>query len=228
MSTRRALVVFGLLAIAAQTACAGDSPTSPIDPVAITDVSDTTYSDQLHADATFGAAPTESPAAVRSAGDTTVTVMMVDPNRAMSFAVAPAHKIFFPNNTICDPATSSYGPTAWDEPCTKLTAPIEVTARAYTTPEGYPRVDFMPALRFSHKGNLSVTLWLKDRSTDPAQFFTVLYCPDAPAGTTAVCVDESEADRKQSTHADRSRGLLYRRLKHFSGYTVGVGRSSLR
>ena len=39
------------------------------------------------------------------------------------------------------------------------------------------------------------------------------------------CVDESLTDPSMRTFGDAVSGLLGRRIKHFSGYSVGVGRS---
>src|ERR1700730_14858445 len=52
-------------------------------------------------------------------------------NGATDFTVKPSggvyflgnHAIVFPARSICDPATSSYGPGEWDAPCTPLNRP---------------------------------------------------------------------------------------------------------
>src|SRR5687768_10882708 len=37
--------------------------------------------------------------------------------------------VYFPPNSICEPATTSYGPTEWDKPCTPATRDIHIVAR---------------------------------------------------------------------------------------------------
>ena len=37
--------------------------------------------------------------------------------------------VYFPPNSICDPATTSYGPTEWDKPCTPAAGDVHIVAR---------------------------------------------------------------------------------------------------
>ena len=132
------------------------------------------------------------------------------------------HRLKLPAGTICDPGTSGYGALVWDAPCATSTGPVTIKARYYTNAEGHPRVDFSPALRFkpNAKGEV-VTLYLLDRQAATSGGFTIYYCPDA-----LPCVDESLLDSSVATRTDPANGYLYRRLKHFSGYVVAVGRNA--
>lgn len=197
------------LAATALAACAPpDAPTAP----------------RAAAVATFakGSSPSDkgSPKpVVTKYGDTTVTTFTVDPTIKAAYGIAGEHKIkFFPGN-ICDPAQSTYGPTEWNQPCVPLTTPITITARSWRDAQRHPRVDFSPALRFVRaKGNLP-RLYLLDKRSDASEL-EILYCPDV-----GTCVDESIADPELATQYDKTAGFLYRDIKHFSGYGVGIGRS---
>jgi len=48
-----------------------------------------------------------------------------------------------------------------------------------------------------------------------AENWRILFCPVADR---QGCVDESQFDKSLTTKIDFKRGLVYRRIKHFSGY----------
>jgi len=131
------------------------------------------------------------------------------------------HKLVLPPGTICDPLRSGYGPSEWDAPCARITRPVTITARASVNQAGRARVDFSPALRFrpNTMGEV-VSLFLLDREAASSDGFTILYCADSGA-----CVDDAATDPSVGTLVEPSTGFIFRRLKHFSGYTIGVGRS---
>jgi hypothetical protein len=150
----------------------------------------------------------------------TVTVT-VYPNSTVTMTVGD-HRLKLPAGTICAP-TSSYGASEWDKPCATSTGGVTITAKASVNASGHARVDFSPRLRF--KPNASgqvVTLYLLDKEAAAARGFTVLYCADG----AVICIDESATDASVATKVDATNGFLYRRLKHFSGYSIGVGRST--
>src|SRR3712207_2879784 len=66
-------------------------------------------------------------------GDTTVTSFTLNGNGGSWVIVAGEHELTFDKglSSVCDPATSSYGPGEWDKPCTPATAPITVTAKVW-------------------------------------------------------------------------------------------------
>ena len=57
------------------------------------------------------------------------------------------HAVVFPSQSVCDPATSSYGPGTWDDPCIPLQSPISVHAEVRRV-NGQTAVDFTPSLLF--------------------------------------------------------------------------------
>jgi hypothetical protein len=212
MRTRRLLPPTAIALATILLACSG-AATGPSAPAAAPDASPTPV------------APSPATPPAGSVADTLVTTFTINPGTATT-RVLGEHKVQFPADAVCDPATSSYGPGTWDAPCAPLGRgqKVTVTARSYTTAEGEPRVDFAPALRFVPAADKAVVLSLKHKPNaagpQPASDnAAILYCPDASA-----CVDEALADETLVTQADLKGGFLFRRIKHFSGYSVGVGR----
>ena len=157
------------------------------------------------------------------------------------FRVGP-HSVYFPANSICDPAQSTYGPTEWDKPCTVISDSIEIHAevqKSLTT--GKPAIRFWPDLRFAPdttdadttagapvSENWVVLYMFTDEALNATtdaevasleQKYRILWAP--LAGDLGI--DESSTDSSLKTRILKSEGLVYRRVKHFSGYQVGSG-----
>ena len=147
-----------------------------------------------------------------------ITSFMVHPGRATSQLLGE-HRIKFDADAICDPRTSTYGPGEWDAPCEVARSPVRVTATTWRDANGRPRVDFEPALRFHPDAN--VTLYLMDREASADTANATIYWVD-PLGNL---VDESLTDPSVATYVGPN-GFLFRRLKHFSGYVIVIGRES--
>jgi len=138
----------------------------------------------------------------------------------------------FPANSVCDPSVSSYGPGTWDSDCATLGNGQSITVKAtygFTVSDG-PVVDFSPALRFNPKTTVTIStdLYAPVLTTFRAWFlanpsalryFGVYYTPDF--GTTAF----TDAGRDESlvTHVNLTTGIVWRRIKHFSGYNISSG-----
>ena len=137
------------------------------------------------------------------------------------FQLGP-HAISFPSHGICDPATSTYGVGTWDEPCTPLEQPISIHAEIRRA-NGKEWVDFTPSLRFvpTSMGSEGVYLWLKVDSTyaptasDP---LNILWMP-APG---LPGIDEASSDPDLATQYSAENQVVFRRIKHFSGYMVAA------
>ena len=139
------------------------------------------------------------------------------------------HGIFFPAGAICDPATSTYGPEHWDEPCDVTGEPVAIHAEVRTH-DGRSWVDFTPALRFAPSADS--TQWVQiymysDAAYDPDNL------PDLAIywsqNLEEIGVDESIDDPSLRTFVDVDKGIAFRRIKHFSTYNVSVGvRSEVR
>lgn len=156
-------------------------------------------------------AVTARPALVTYAGSKTFTYV---PSKEITASIGD-HRVTLAAWGVCDPDVSSYGPGTWDDACTVLTRPIDITATTYIDASGHPFVVFQPALRFV-PGRVS-TLYLKDKTASLDVFAKIVYCNDS--GTS--CVDESLTDPTLLTFRDKD--IFYRRIKHFSGYNVAAG-----
>src|SRR5690349_7150414 len=143
------------------------------------------------------------------------------------------HAIYFPANAICDPSTSSYGPTEWDAPCTPATEPIRFHAEVRVV-DGRSYVDFTPAVRFVPTNDPASSVWLYMKtsalSTNPdsakamLRRMSVLYSMQIGD----VGVNEALADPSLRTYVWLDGGIAFRKIKHFSGYNVYDGWSRPR
>jgi hypothetical protein len=152
----------------------------------------------------------------RRSGDTTITVLWVTLNASAgtSLDIGNGSRITFPYaaGSICDPASSSYGPGTWDSPCAPASRPVRITAKSWVAKKtGKLATEFQPALRFVPGRPAMVALTLKDAALAGTR---VDYCADG------TCVDESAADPSLATQLDAPNGFARRAIKHFSGYTV--------
>ena len=139
------------------------------------------------------------------------------------------HGVWFPANSICDPALSSYGPTEWDKPCTTITSPIAIHAEIREQ-GGLPYVVFTPDLRFAPATRKA------NGSLDPKRFVNLyMYIGGSPASDAgsleikwvadegSAPLSEDEADPTLQTRRMERGKVVYRRVKHFSGYLVAAG-----
>jgi len=170
-------------------------------------------------------APNAMVAINRMAPDSTSATFTVNGNGGI-FSMGP-HHVYFPARAICDPAKSSYGPTEWDKPCEPLASSITIKAEVRVT-NGVPWVFFTPNLRFVPSSYPSRWVWLYLESRRPispsdVDRFTILWFSEAGADP----INESLADPTLVTHIWPETGLVYRRIKHFSGYQVHDGRASV-
>jgi hypothetical protein len=133
------------------------------------------------------------------------------------------HAVVFPAHSICDPATSSYGESEWDAPCTPLNRPITITARVSTV-NGIKAVDFSPSIRFVPSANPSRWVWLfmhtpEARGTSDLSQFSILFAQTLGASPE----NDAAQDASLRTYVDTRSGVSFRRIKHFSGYVVAAG-----
>jgi len=148
-----------------------------------------------------------------------------------SFNVNGMFTVNFPKNSVCDPDQSTYGPGEWDKPCVTLSGnkTIALQATVQLTSTGVT-VDFQPALRFSPDAQVTI-------STDifaPMIVASRGYLYSHPAAARPLAVYYSPAlgaslvpdylsDRTAVTHVDLSTGKIWRRIKHFSGWSQTSG-----
>jgi hypothetical protein len=135
------------------------------------------------------------------------------------------HAVVFPASSICDPATSSYGPGTWDSPCDPAKDPIAIHAEVRTTKAG-TWIDFTPALRFVPAKSAKDYVWIVMYNpnlvgaTDLSKF-GILYSP----ALGAMPVADANDDPTSKTYIDTFGATATRRIKHFSGWWNSSGRS---
>ena len=138
----------------------------------------------------------------------------VDPTRDQSFNLGPNH-LDIPAGGICNLVKSGYGPKYWDKPCQPQKDPVELTVIIKNAASEHPSIDFYPAMRFNPKRTVNLFMYAPHVTRDDAKNWQMLYCPDLGS-----CFDESLTDASLATHIDYDNNVLFRRVKHFSGYTV--------
>lgn len=143
----------------------------------------------------------------------------VDPTRPTTLNFGE-HTVTFPAGSICDPATSGYGESLWDAPCTPLRSPLVISA-TWSETAWHSYIDFQPALRFVPTSDPShwVVLSMKEKEhvIQSYRYFIAWQRP-----SDGVWINEGLSDPTMSTSADDSDDRITRRLKHFSGYTVAA------
>jgi hypothetical protein len=149
----------------------------------------------------------------------TIQTLRIDPNVSRTYAFGE-NWIYFPMRSICDPATSGYGPTLWDAPCTPLAHPITVTVH-WSSKGGHAFAKFSPDLRFVPADARSTSRWVilslhDHRRIHDLDAYSILY--DGPNGW----VDESLTDATLRAWIDPLHNSVVRRVKHFSGYMVAA------
>jgi hypothetical protein len=210
MRRTRWIAVGPLLTFAALAGCS-DRVVSPVEAPSIA------------APASIAFAPEGRPSLDLAGGspDSTAVDFTVGPNGGVFFT--GNHAVFFPSQSICDPATSSYGPGTWDQPCSLLQTTLNVHAEVRNR-NGQVWVDFKPSLRFVPSTNPARWVWILMREPDAVgatgdlSRFNILWA-DALGGTT---VDETPLDPTLRTYVDTWQGITMRRIKHFTGYTAGA------
>lgn len=135
------------------------------------------------------------------------------------------HAVVFPAQSVCDPATSEYGPSTWDLPCEPLQTQLKVHAEVRRK-NGQTWVDFTPSLRFVPSSSPSKWVWIvmyapdaKNETTDLSRF-NILWA-ESIGGKT---IDEVATDTSLRTYVDSWQGIALRRIKHFSGYALASGK----
>jgi hypothetical protein len=138
----------------------------------------------------------------------------IDPTRDQSFNLGPNH-LDIPAGGICNLTRSGYGPQYWDRPCQSQRLPVVLTVIIKNANSEHPSIDFFPAMRFNPSTKVQLFMYAPRVSRREAKNWQMLYCPDHGG-----CFDESRTDESLLTGVDYTNNVLFRRVKHFSGYTV--------
>jgi hypothetical protein len=166
-------------------------------------------------------APTQAEKALVGVADGTSRVTF-DPSQDQVFSLGP-NRLEIPAGAVCALGTSSYGPQYWNSPCMAETRLVRLTVTVRDANSDHPSVDFQPAMRFSPSKTVSLYMYVPRVSRTDARNWLILYCPPSGSGS-GKCVNEAEFDRDLRTYVDYDASVLFRRLKHFSLFSVD-GRS---
>ena len=192
---------FVLLAAAlVLSACSGESTTAP--------------TSQVSAKSTPSMfVPTAAAKALIGVVDGTYAVTL-DPTKDNSLNLGPNH-LDIPAFGICNLVFSGYGPGYWDRSCQPQIQPLVLTVVIKNASSAHPSIDFYPAMRFNPYKTVQLYMYAPNVSINDAINWKMLYCPDLGG-----CFDESLTDASLATKIDYTNNVLFRRVKHFSGYTV--------
>ena len=126
-------------------------------------------------------------------------------------------KLTMPANALCA-QNQGYGREYWNLPCELEKSPVTFVA-TWTVEDGAGSISFNHDRRFNPaaKVYLSVKTSKGWKNTE-----AILWLEGE--GSKAQWVDEGTYDRDMKTYT-RGRDLMWRRLKHFSGYNMGEGAS---
>jgi len=141
--------------------------------------------------------------------------------------------VVIPAGAVCDPRTTAYGPAHWDSECAPANRDITVQVVAETHKDRVS-IDFKPDLRFRPSAgwvtvrtaaysNLLTSDAVRQMPGNSSYFsnFVMLYVPSG--GQAHIDEVRSTGDPSLVTHVDRATGIVWRRVKHFSGYMVTAG-----
>jgi hypothetical protein len=158
--------------------------------------------------------PNASAKALYGVSDGTYTLTF-DPTQDQSFNIGLNH-IDMPANSVCNIAESTYGVSHWSESCAPEADSVTITVTISGATSDNPRIDFQPAMRFSPDKN--VELFMYTPTATLSDSWKLSYC-DAEN----VCVDEAKTDSELQSFVDHDASVVFRRIKHFSGYLVNQG-----
>jgi hypothetical protein len=146
-----------------------------------------------------------------------------------TISVGGLFNVNFPAGSICDPDLSSYGEGTWDSSCVTLNRSIQITSTVRLTASGLA-VDFQPALRFAPGKVVTISTDIfapviranRDffaRNPSALRALALYYSPFLGGSR----VPDYIGDRSLVTHIDLQTGRIWRRVKHFSGYSLTSG-----
>jgi hypothetical protein len=190
------LAISGVLLVG----CAGET-TAPV-------LSDSTFQ---YAQSPF--APTAAKRALVGVSDGTYE-FDVDPSKEQKLYLG-SNALFIPPNSVCNLDTSSYGVEHWNEDCKPQKTPFRITAVVRNAASEHPSIDFYPALRFAPTKTVNLYFYVPSGNAAERANFIMNYCNDEGA-----CYDESLVDPTLATQFNAEYSVVYRRIKHFSGYII--------
>ena len=155
--------------------------------------------------------PTDAQKALRGLNDGTYS-FRIDPEKAQTLALG-ASRLSIPADAICKLGRSGYGAGHWDDKCDTQEKRFTITAVVRNAATDHPSVSFEPALRFSPDKTVMLYLHVTNDATLDANRI-VNYC------NANKCIDESVTDPSLASQVDLVNRVVFRRIKHFSGYVI--------
>lgn len=157
--------------------------------------------------------PSEAAKALVGVSDGTY-IFTVDPTLDQSVNLGPNH-LSLPAGAICDIATSSYGSSVWNDECVPQTQPVVITAIVRNSTSANPSIDFYPAMRFAPAKAVNLHIYVPVDAEAFQKSWVMKYCNDFN-----FCIDESLSDSQLKSYVDRENKIVFRRIKHFSGFII--------
>jgi hypothetical protein len=205
-TARRTLPRYAFLLAAAFTgACTADSTAPSSTSTAVTPAARSMFIPDASSKALIGVA------------DGTYVVTF-DPTKDQQFYLGP-NSLKMPANSVCNLLTSGYGTSYWNQSCTPQTLPVTLTVIIKKASSDHPEIDFFPAMRFNPARSVQLFMYVPHATQQDASNWLMQYCPDKGG-----CIDESKTDASLTTYVDRNANVVFRRVKHFSGYVIAGGR----
>lgn len=130
-----------------------------------------------------------------------------------TFTLDGGSQINFSSSSICQLGKSGYGASYWNSGCDAATNNVHITWTSSNTASGHPRYDFQPAMRFVPGHDVILVIYDPIAANNPNSY--IAYCNDAN-----VCVNEGLTDHNLITYHDTGKGIIWRKIRHFSGYAV--------
>jgi hypothetical protein len=150
-----------------------------------------------------------------------------DPRQNQVLALGP-NRLELPAGSICALGVSGYGPTLWNRGCNPERRSVTITVNVQNASSDNPSVDFQPAMRFNPQTRVMLYFYVPRVSKEDAKNWIINYCPSSSnggrgswsSGGNSTCVNEALTDPDLTTYVDYGASVLFRRIKHFSGYVV--------
>ncbi|MFL5607105.1 MAG: hypothetical protein ACJ8AD_11710 [Gemmatimonadaceae bacterium] len=138
-----------------------------------------------------------------------------DPSQDNSFTLG-ANYLSLPANAVCKlDGSSGYGAEYWNQSCVPETDSVTISVVISDAETDHPRLDFYPAMRFNPETNVSLYIYVPVGMDDFLKNWVMRYCDD-----TNTCINEAANDADLASYADHTSQMVFRRIKHFSGYLV--------
>jgi hypothetical protein len=138
-----------------------------------------------------------------------------DPSQDNAFTLG-ANYLSLPANAVCKlDGSSGYGPEYWNQSCVPETDSVTISVVISDAETDHPRLDFYPAMRFNPETNVSLYIYVPVGMDDFMKSWVMRYCDE-----TNTCINEAAHDADLASYADSNSQMVFRRIKHFSGYLV--------